>query len=101
MITVEELYKIKYSNYANIKLDYIYSYIKYSLLNPIAAENFYIQISKKIQTLKYFPYAFPTYYNTSFRYILYKQWLILYEIKNNYIVEIQTIINSKQNLNFH
>ena len=101
MITLESLYKIKYTNNANVKLNYIYSYIEYNLLNPIAAKNFYIRISKKIQILKYFPYAFPVYHNTNFRYILYKQWLILYEIKDNFIVEIQTIISSKQNLNFY
>ena len=73
----------------------MYYYIENHLLNPIAAKNFYIQFIQKIQTLKFFPYAFTIYKNTNFRCLPYKKWLILYEIKNNSVIEIQTMISSR------
>lgn len=30
----------------------------------------------------------------------YEHWLIIYEIKENHVVEIQTVISSKQNSNY-
>lgn len=87
-------YKIEYTREAIYQLNYIYCYIKNNLSNPIAAKNFYIQFIQKLQTLKFFPFAFCFYKDTNFRFLPYKQWLILYKVKNN-IVEIQTIISSK------
>lgn len=83
------------------KLQSTLNYIEYNLLNTIASKNFYLQLTKKIQILKYFPNFFPFYKNTSFRYILYNKWIILYEIGENFIVKIRVIMNSKENLNLN
>ena len=100
MKVIIELYKIEYTDDVKRQLNSIYYYIENHLLNPIAAKNFYIQFIQKIQILKSFPYALCFYKDTRYRYLPYKKWLIIYEIKDNYIIEIQTIFNSKQNLSF-
>ena len=76
MKVIIELYKIEYTDDVKRQLSSIYYYIENHLLNPIAAKNFYIQFIQKIQTLKFFPYAFTIYKNTNFRCLPYKKWLI-------------------------
>lgn len=101
MKTISVKYKITYTDRAKGSIQSIFYHIKYHLLNPIAAKNFYFQIIKKIQILEFLPYAFSVYKNTNLRYMLYKHWLIIYEIKENYVIEIQTIISSKQNSKYY
>lgn len=83
------------------KLQSTIFYIEYNLLNPIASKNFYNQLMKKIQILKYLPHFFPFYKDTDFRYLLYSKWIILYKIEENFIVKIKVIMNSKESLNFN
>lgn len=100
MRVILDSYKIEYTDDVKRQLNSIYYYIENNLLNPIAAKNFYIQFIQKIQILKIFPYAFCFYKDTRFRYLPYKKWLIIYEIKPNSVIEIQTIFNSKRNFFF-
>ena len=97
---MQEQYKITYTDTTKRKLYSIYNYIKYDLSNSIAAYHFYNSIIGKIQILQYFPYGFPHFNEQNIRYLVHKRWIILYQIKSNCVVEIQTIFNSKQNLFF-
>ena len=90
------MYRIEYSERAIIDLNDIYNYIYYELVNPIAAISFRKQIPKPISNLQIFPYLGKRYNQTNFRYIYFKNYLIIYSI-NNHNVEIQRIFHKKQN----
>lgn len=91
-------YKIIHTARANFQLNSIYSYIKDVLLNPIAADQFYVEYFSHIQILQFLPSAFPKYINENYHYLIFKNWIIIYKIYDS-TVKIQTIINSKQNSN--
>ena len=74
------MYNIEYSKRAKNDLLRLYEYIFLNLENPIAARNFIAQITKSISNLKYFPFIGTRYYNTCYRYILFKNYIIFYYI---------------------
>ncbi len=90
------MYEIKRTPQANIDLYKIYNYIFFDLANPIAADNFKVKILKSISYLKYFPYMGKKLSNSNIRFIYFKNYLILYSVKNQ-SVEIQRIFHKKQN----
>lgn len=75
------------------------NYIKYKLNNEVASANLYNQIITKILSLQYFPYRGSIYSNYFTRFIVYKNYLIFYEIKEK---EKQVIIKRiiHRNLNY-
>lgn len=91
------MYEIKRAPQANIDLYKIYNYIFFDLANPIAADNFKVKILKSISYLKYFPYMGKKLSNSNIRFIYFKNYLILYSVRNQ-SVEIQRILNKRQNL---
>ena len=74
------------------------SYIYYKLYNPQASNRFKKFIYEKILLLINFPYIGAQYYNNQNRFIVYKKYLIFYEIreKEKKII-VKRIIHSKQN----
>ena len=91
-----ETYKIIYKEYSYLNLLNIYYHITYKLKSyRIAVRN----IINKIDSLKYFPYRGATYSNKYNRFIIYKNFLIFYEIQENkkYII-INRIIHKNVNL---
>lgn len=90
------MYEIKRTQQANIDLYKIYNYIFFNLANPIAADNFRINILKPISYLKYFPEMGKKVLNSNIRFICFKNYLILYSV-NNQIVVIRRILNKRQN----
>ena len=90
------MYRIKRTKQANIDLYEIYNYIFFNLANPIAANNFIIQILKSISNLEYFPYMGKKVLNSNLRFIRFKNYLIFYSI-NYQNVEIQRIFHRRQN----
>ena len=88
--------EIIYNKRAKIELENAYNYIFFNLANPIAANNFRVKILKQISYLKYFPDMGKKVSNSNIRFICFKNYLILYSV-NNQIVEIQRILNKRQN----
>lgn len=88
--------KIIYNKRAKIELQNAYNYIFFNLANPIVANSFKVKILKSISYLEYFPYMGKKISNSNIRYIYFKNYLILYSI-NNHNVEIQRILNKRQN----
>lgn len=73
-------------------------YIKYKLYNPQASQRFIDNILMKVTSLKIFPYIGSNYKNNQDRFIIYKNFLIIYEIQEKEkIVNIKTIIHRKTN----
>ncbi len=71
----------------------------YKLLNPIASEKFLNEIYIKIQNLSDFLYIGTVYKNKQDRFIIYKKFLIFYEIQEKEkIVLIKTIIHKNENI---
>ena len=91
------MHEVKYTERAIIELNSIYNYIYYNLANPIVAIRFREQIPKSISNLKYFPYMGKKLFNSNFRYLIFKNYLIFYSVSNQN-VEIQRIIHKSQNL---
>lgn len=76
----------------------IFYYIKYKLYNEQAANRFLTNIIMKISILQYFPYIGAIFQNNQDRFIIYKNFLIIYEIQEKEkIVNIKTIIHRKTN----
>lgn len=76
----------------------IYYYIKFKLLNPIASENFLRGITAKIDSLELFPYIGSIYRNSQNRFIIYKNFLIFYEIQEKEkLIIIKSVINRRKN----
>lgn len=90
------MYEIKRTQQANIDLYKIYSYIFFNLANPIAADNFRVDILKLISNLHIFPFMGKRYNKTEFRFIYFKNYLIFYSVKDQ-IVVIRRILNKRQN----
>lgn len=90
------MYRIEYSERAIIDLNDIYNYIYYDLVNPIVAIRFKKQIPRSISNLQIFPYMGKKYNQTNFRYIYFKNYLVIYSVKNQN-VEIQRIFHKRQN----
>ena len=75
-------------------------YITYSLSNPIAAINYMKNIKDKISSLKYLPYRGALSSKSNTRNLIYKNYLIFYEIQEKQkIVRIKRVIHSKVNKN--
>jgi len=73
-------------------------YIKYKLYNPQASQRFIDNILIKITSLKFFPFTGCIYKNNQDRFIIYKNFLIIYKIKKKQRrVNIKTIIHRKTN----
>jgi len=72
----------------------------YNLCNQISAISYIENIFLKIESLKYLPYRGASYRNTNNRFIVYKKYLIFYEIqeKEN-LIRIKRILHSKINKN--
>ena len=74
-------HSIEYRKSAKRNIKQIAKYIRDILKNPIAAQNFSRNIEKHIYNLSDFPYAGAIYKETLNRFIIYKNFLIIYEIK--------------------
>ena len=73
-------------------------YIYYELYNPQVANRFINNIFAKISILQYFPRIGSIYKNEQKRFIIYKNFLIFYEIQEKQkIVKIKTVIHRKRN----
>lgn len=71
-------------------------YIHYELYNTRASNSFINFILIKISTLQQFPYMGSFYKNRQERFIVYKNFLIVYEIQEKEkIVKIKTIVNRR------
>lgn len=92
------MYKIVSKPRAEQDLLNAYEYIFYNLSNPIAARNFISQIIKSISYLQYFPFMGAKFYNSNYRHIIFKNYIIFYSVKSNYI-EIYRVFHKKQNYN--
>ena len=90
------MYRIIYTERSKIDLQNAYNYIFYNLVNPIAAKSFRIKILKSISSLEYFPYRGKRILNSNFRFIYFKNYLIIYLVENQN-VEIQRIFHKRQN----
>lgn len=81
-------------NFINIVASYIY----YQFYNPQASNKFKKCIYQKILLLLNFPYIGAQYYNNQDRFMVYKKYLIFYEIQEKEkIIIVKRIIHSKQN----
>lgn len=73
-------------------------YIMYKLYNPQAANRFIENILNKISILQYLPYIGKIYKNTQERFIVYKNFLIFYEIQEEEkIILIEKVKHMKSN----
>ena len=92
---------IKYTETFIQQFDNILKYFIYKLKNKIAAENFYDEVIKKIETRSEYPESFEKYKskrkrkNTYYR-IYVKNYTIFYTVKDN-SMEIRLILSNKQN----
>ena len=78
----------------------IYRYIKYRLYSLEAAERFSNNINSIVSLLKQFPRIGKMKPNDSNRFLVYKKYLIFYEIKENEkLIIIKKIIHSNVNRN--
>ena len=90
-------YEIYFSKRCDYNLNQIEYYIKYELHNPIVANKIISKLIDKIYILKQFPYI-GSIYNTTSRFLIYKNFLIFYEIQEEQkLVIIKTIIHRKKN----
>ena len=91
------MYEIKYTVHANQEIERIRFYLEYILFNYKASKNFYNGITKNILILKDFPYIGTIYLDNQNRYLIYKNFYIFYEIKeNNKIIYIKRIVHKNQ-----
>ncbi len=92
-------YTIFRTSKAHYEIASIYYYIKFKLLNPIASESFLNGITIKINSLKLFPYIGTIYENSQNRFVIYKNFLIFYEIQEKEkLVIIKSIMNRRKNM---
>jgi len=94
-------YNLKFSYLFYKDLDKILRYIKYKLLNPIAANNLVDEIEKEINDRLHMPKAFEKYNSKKDRrnayYKIYiKKYVIFYTVDENYIY-IKRILYNKRN----
>ena len=91
-------YKVRGEKIAHIDFKNSYNYIKYNLCNPIAAINYKEELKNKINSLESLPYRGAVYGNEFKRYLIYKNFLIFYEIQEKEkLVIIKRIMNRKVN----
>lgn len=94
----KNIYKIKYNIIAKNDLIKTYYYIFYSLCNPIVANRLLSNIILFIENLEQFPYM-GTIYSNNIRFIIYKNFLIFYEIQQKEkIIIIRRIIHKNMNI---
>ena len=92
------IYSIKFLNKAILDIKNIAYYIKYKLYNPQASNRFINNIFSKVNILQYFPYIGNLNKNIKNRFIVYKSFLIFYEIQEKEkLIIIKTIIHTKTN----
>lgn len=73
-------------------------YIYYELCNPQAVNRFINNIFAKISILQYFPCIGSVYESNQERFLIYKNYLIFYEIhEKEKIIEILTVMHRKRN----
>lgn len=90
-------YEIYFSKRCEHNLNQIEYYIEYELQNQIVANKIIDKLIDKIFILKQFPYI-GSIYNTTSRFIVYKNFLIFYEIQEEQkLIIIKTIIHRKRN----
>lgn len=76
-----------------------YFYIFYNLCNHIAAINHIENILNKINSLDYFPYRGAYYSDNNNRFVIYKNYLIFYEIQEKEkLIIIKRILHQNVNL---
>ena len=79
---------------AQLNIFNINMYIRYTLCNQIAANNFLIGIRNNVLNLKLFPYIGTKYKNEYNRFKVYKNFLIFYEIQEKEkLIVIKRIIH--------
>lgn len=72
-------------------------YICYELCNPQAANRFINNISVHISVLQYFPRIGSIYQSNQERFLIFKSYLIFYEIhEKEKVVEILTVLHRKR-----
>ena len=97
---LSRIVSILLENFTN-RVNQIEYYIKYKLKNPIIANKTIIKIIDKIFILENFPYIGSIYKEGPIRFIIYKKFLIFYEIKEKEKnVIIKRIIHMKKYKNF-
>lgn len=94
-------YKIKYSSTFINQFNNILKYLVHKLKNKIAAENFYNEVIKEIETRSKNPVNYEKYLSTRKRKNAYyrihvKNYIIFYIVKDN-TMEIRRILYSKRN----
>ena len=95
---MKKRYKVTYREDFARKVENITAYILYELQNPIASQQFQMDLFQSISILSYFPNAMSVYRNTNYHYLIMKHWLIFYKIQDNTVI-LSRILSSKQNLN--
>ena len=92
-------YSILFDERADYNINQVKNYISYILNNPIAAINTATGLKKQISILKYFP-QIGTIYNQNYsnlRFLIYKNYLIFYEIQEyEKLIIIKTIMHKRQ-----
>ena len=94
-------YKIKYLPLFYNDLDKITDYIRYELVNEIAANNFVNELEKEIQQRAYNPDSYEKYLsikkrkNTYYK-IYVKNYTVFYTVKDN-TMEVRRILYSRRN----
>lgn len=92
------MYKIVYTNNAQVDIYSIYYYIKYKLENYIAAKNITEDIRYKVNSLEYLPYRGAIYSSYFNRFVIQKNYLIFYKIQEKEkLVIIKRIIHKNIN----
>ena len=92
------IYSIKFLEQAIFDIQNIAYYISYKLCNSQASNRFVNNIFSKVTILEYFPYIGIQDENPENRFIIYKNFLIFYEIQEKEsIIIIKTIIHTKTN----
>ena len=85
---------------AQIDILTTHNYIYYNLNNPIAAKFYMENIINKIESLKHFPYRGVIYLDIFHRFLIYKNYLIFYEIQEKEkLIVIKRIIHKNINNN--
>lgn len=98
---VKNKYAIKYSDTFVKQFNNILRYFIYKLQNKIAAENFYDEVIKEIETRREYSESFEKYNsrrkrkNTYYR-IYVKNYTIFYTVRDN-VMEVRRILSSRRN----
>lgn len=87
-------YQVNLSQQAQNDLEYIFYYISDDSIKK--AENFILQLEKKIYSLEIFPGRHPLiaeneFFGTDYRHLIYKKYRIIYRIKDSYVFILRII----------